>query len=233
MAPRNSAKTNSSPGDQKALRHFTHHHVLTIYTSDGFRCDGCGMDGTSVRYRCKQCDFDLHEDCAACPESFTSFIHPNHPLERIWEGPESYGWRPCNVCGDEVKGLFYKCSSGDAEKSYGDEGHYFFIHPSCTKLPSQLILKLQSVPVIPDDTGCAICRNVVSPSSWSYRCDSYGLVIHPQCVALPNDNVSGSTRSSALSQVEQAEADAEALAAAMYAAKMSAKTNKFILKNLI
>ncbi|MCL7027280.1 hypothetical protein MKW94_002398 [Papaver nudicaule] len=243
MAPRNPAKTSSPAGE--TVRHFTHPHVLSkealdpeVYTSNRFGCDGCGMDGTGVRYHCKQCGFDLHEDCATCPEYFTSFIHPNHQLERTWEGPESYGqWRPCNVCGDEVKGLFYKCSSGAAEKSYDDEGHYFFLHPSCARLPAQLLLKIQSVPVIPD-AWCAICKNLVSSDSWSYRCDSYGLVIHPQCVTLPNDNVqqssgSGSTRSSAQSQVAQAEADADALAAAMYAAKMSAKTNKFILKNLI
>ncbi|KAI3992276.1 hypothetical protein MKX01_029997 [Papaver californicum] len=236
MAPRNSAKTNSSPGDQKeSLRHFTHPHVLikealdqTVYTTNIFGCDGCGMDGTGVRYHCKPCGFDLHEDCATCPEHLTSFIHPDHPLERIWEGSESYGWRPCDFCGDEVKGLFYKCSSGDAEKSYDDEGHYFFIHPSCAKLPQQLVLNLQSVPVIADDTGCAICRNVFSSSSWSYRCDLYGLVIHPQCVTLPNNNVqfSGSSRSPALSQVEQAQADADALAAAMYAAKIAAKMRR-------
>ncbi|KAI3912522.1 hypothetical protein MKW98_020984 [Papaver atlanticum] len=242
MAPRNNSAKTSSPGGNETLRHFTHPHVLikeavdlTVYSSNRFGCDGCGMDGTGIRYHCKPCGFDLHVDCGTCPEQITSFIHPNHPLERIWEGPESYGWRPCNVCGEEVKSLFYKCSSGDAEKSYHDEGHYFFLHPSCAKLPPQLIFNLQSVPVIPDDTWCAICANVVSPSSWSYRSDAYGIVIHPQCVTLPKENVhqSSRTRSSTLSQVEQAEADADALAAAMYAAKMSAKTNKFILKNLI
>ncbi|KAI3992275.1 hypothetical protein MKX01_029996 [Papaver californicum] len=156
MAPRSSAKTSYSSGEKQTMQHFTHHHVLikeaadqTGYMSNGFQCDGCGMDGTSVRYCCKQCDFDLHEGCATCPQHLTSFIHRNHPLERIWEGPENYygQWRPCNVCGDQVKGLFYKCSSSSAEKRYDDGQHYFFIHPSCAKLPSQLNLKLQSVPL--------------------------------------------------------------------------------------
>ncbi|KAI3873878.1 hypothetical protein MKW98_001527, partial [Papaver atlanticum] len=59
------------------------------------------------------CDFGLHEDCATCPEYLTSSFHPNHQLEWVWE--EDYGMmRPCNLCGDQVKGLFYKCSSGAA-----------------------------------------------------------------------------------------------------------------------
>ncbi|XP_026430732.1 uncharacterized protein LOC113327824 [Papaver somniferum] len=146
MAP---VRKTSLAGGNETLRHFTHPHVLfkeavdqTVYTTNRFGCDGCGMDGSGIRYHCKQCAFDLHEDCGTCPEYLTSNFHPNHELERIWEGlDEDYGQlRPCNVCGDQVKGLFYKCSSGAAEKSYYDDGgHYFFIHPTCSKLPSQCV----------------------------------------------------------------------------------------------
>ncbi|MCL7029189.1 hypothetical protein MKW94_013126 [Papaver nudicaule] len=214
------------------------------YDNDEFSCDGCGMDGSGVRYHCKQCGFDLHEDCATCPEHLTSYIHPNHPLQRMWEGPENdYGQsRPCDCCGDQVKGLYYKCASGAAEKRYDDGQHYFFIHPVCSKLPLQVRhaideshpLKLQSVPVIPD-AWCAICRKIVSSSSWSYRCDPCGVNIHPQCVTLPYVTYQPvrNNRPSQRQQVAQAESNADALAAAMYAAKMSAKTNKFILKHLI
>ncbi|RZC64865.1 hypothetical protein C5167_008558 [Papaver somniferum] len=224
MAPR--TKT-SLPEQNGTLRHFTHPHVLIKqtfediqhegYDNDEFECDGCSSAGSGARYHCKQCSFDLHEDCATCPGFLTSFIHPNHPLERIWEGPENdHGQlRPCDVCGDQVKGLFYKCSSGADEKSYDDEGHYFFIHPTCSKLPSQVVLKLQSVPIIPD-APCAICRDIISSASWSYRSDSpCSLNIHPQCVTLPHDNHragSGASRS-ALQQVEDAAADEEELAA--------------------
>ncbi|KAI3977763.1 hypothetical protein MKX01_039826 [Papaver californicum] len=189
------------------LTHFTHHHVLIKeaasdqtagYTINEFVCDGCGMNGSGVRYHCKQCRFDLHEDCATCPEQLTSNIHPNHPLQRMWEGQENdYGQsRPCDVCGDQVKGLFYKCSSGAADKQCDDGKHYFFIHPVCSTLPLQVRhtideyhpLKLQSVPVIPD-AWCAVCRNLTDYSSpWSYRCDPCGVNIHPQCITLPYFN---------------------------------------------
>ncbi|XP_026415910.1 uncharacterized protein LOC113311285 [Papaver somniferum] len=252
MAPR--TKT-SSHQEKETLRHFTHpQHVLMKqafediqnegYDNDEFVCDGCGMDGSGVRYHCKQCGFDLHEDCATCTEDLTSNIHPNHPLQRMWKGSDGQS-RPCNVCGDQVQGLFYKCSSGAAETRYGK--HYFFIHPVCSKLPLQVRhlidgnhpLKLQSVPEI-RDSWCAICKKLVSSISWSYRCDPCGITIHPQCITLPYENVQSSrtrssgtqslgTRSTAVSQVEQAAADADALAAAMYAAKISAKSNRNIL----
>ncbi|KAI3945767.1 hypothetical protein MKW98_023041 [Papaver atlanticum] len=244
MAP---VKKTSLAGGNETLRHFTHPHVLfrealdqTVYTTNRFGCDGCGMDGSGIRYHCKQCAFDLHEDCGTCPEYLTSNFHPNHELERIWEGlDEDYGQlRPCNVCGDQVKGLFYKCSSGAAERSYNEDGgHYFFIHPTCSKLPSQVSLKLQSVPIIPD-APCAICRDAVSSSSWSYRSDPpCNLNIHPQCVTLPHDNHqihhhhggSGTSRSSQ-QQVADAAAAEEELAAAMITAKMQAKSRKFMLK---
>ncbi|MCL7050020.1 hypothetical protein MKW94_002926 [Papaver nudicaule] len=238
MAPRNN-KT-SLPGGGETLRHFTHPHVLvkgdhTVYTT--FSCDGCSMGGSGIRYQCRQCDFDLHEDCATCPEYLSSNFHPDHQLVRIWEGlQEDYGLsRPCNICNDQVKGLFYKCSYGAAEKSYYNDGgdHYFFIHPTCSKLPSQVILKLQPVSVIPD-APCAICKNLVSSSPWSYRSDPpYGLNVHPQCVTLPcedNHQVGSGTGCSAQQQqVEAAAAAAEELAAAMACAKITARANKFAL----
>ncbi|XP_026415911.1 uncharacterized protein LOC113311286 [Papaver somniferum] len=166
MAPRNNSAKTSSPGGKETFRHFTHPHVLVkealdqeVYTSNRFGCDGCGMDGTGVRYHCKPCGFDLHVDCGTCPEQLTNFIHPDHPSER------------------------------DGRDQRVMDG--------------------------------VLAINVVSTSSWSYKSDSYGLVIHPQCVTLPNDNVqsSGNTHCSALSQVEQAQADADELAAAMISAK--------------
>ncbi|KAI3977762.1 hypothetical protein MKX01_039825 [Papaver californicum] len=202
------------------LQHFTHSHILTRevsnnhygilmkegYHSNEFMCDACHTLGSGARYHCKQCSFDLHEDCANCPEYLNTYIHPNHQLELVWEGSskKDYGQlRPCDVCGDQVKGLYYTCSSG-AEKRYDDGRHFFFIHPLCSKFPYQVhhaihknhSLKFQSVPAI-HDSFCAICRDVVIGSSWSYRCDPCGVNIHLECITLPSDDHhSGPTYSS-------------------------------------
>ncbi|MCL7029190.1 hypothetical protein MKW94_013127 [Papaver nudicaule] len=212
MAP-TTPKTFSQEGKEQicTLQHFTHSHVLTKdqvfneyeiqkegnYHSNEFVCDACHTLGSGVRYHCKQCSFDIHEDCANCPQYL--YMYPNHQLELVWEGSESIKkangqLRPCDVCGDQVKGLFYICSSG-AEKRYDDDRQFFYIHPLCSKFPSQVHhaidknhpLKFQSVPVIPNSL-CAICRDVVYASSWSYRCDPCGVNIHLECVVLPFDN---------------------------------------------
>ncbi|KAI3912526.1 hypothetical protein MKW98_020988 [Papaver atlanticum] len=173
---------------KRTLEHFTHPHILTRDASDqssdqtnDFLCDACNTLGSGARYRCKQCDFDIHENCADCPEYLNTYIHPNHRLELMWEGSgirkDFDQLRPCDVCGDQVKGLFYTCSSG-AEKRYDNVHHVIDkYHP----------LKFQSAPVIADSL-CAICRDVVLPSSWSYRCDPCGVNIHLECVTLPYDN---------------------------------------------
>ncbi|XP_026411785.1 uncharacterized protein LOC113307565 [Papaver somniferum] len=202
------------------LQHFTHSHILYREVtnhygnltkegnpSDEFMCDACYTLGSGARFHCKQCSFDLHEECASCPEYLNTYIHPNHQLELRWEGSskKDYGkLRPCDICGDQVKGLFYTCSSG-AEKRYDDGRHFFFIHPLCSKFPPRVPhgidknhpLRFQLVPVIPD-SFCAICGDVVFSCSWSYRCDPCGVNIHLECVALPFDDHrhSGTTYSS-------------------------------------
>ncbi|MCL7025699.1 hypothetical protein MKW94_027749 [Papaver nudicaule] len=210
---------------KETLQHFTHPHILTKevfsqhvgYQTDEFLCDACHTLGSGTRYRSKQCDFDIHENCADCPEYLNTFIHPKHRLELMWEGSKStkkdYGeLRPCDVCGDPVKGLFYICSSG-AERRYENGRHSFFIHPLCSKFPSQVHhaidekhhLKFQSVPVIPYSL-CAICGDVVLASSWSYRCDPCGVNIHLECITLPFDNHhTGSTTYSSRSPMDPQE----------------------------
>ncbi|KAI3840417.1 hypothetical protein MKX03_037829 [Papaver bracteatum] len=174
------------------LKHFTHSHTLTKKNFSGeFLCDGCNMLGSGIRYHCIGCKFDLHEDCSACPEKLKTYIHPDHKLTRVWEGLQSSTngiSRPCNVCGDHVKGLFYWCSDNVHQ-------HLFFLHPLCSKFPSQVKhvidsrhhLKFQSVPFI-QNSRCSICRNLVPASSWSYRCDTCGVNIHLECLSLRYDH---------------------------------------------
>ncbi|KAI3912530.1 hypothetical protein MKW98_020992 [Papaver atlanticum] len=192
---------------KRTLDHFTHPHILTREEFDQnneFLCNACNTLVSGVKYHCKQCNFNLHEYCADCPEYLNTYLHRNHQLELMWDGSESnkkdYGLRPCGVCGDQVKGLFYICSSGAEKRTDGE--HFFFIHPLCSKFPSQVRhpidenhpLKFQSVPAIPNSV-CAICKDVVSVSPWSYRCDPCRVNVHIECVNLPFDNHQYSPRS--------------------------------------
>ncbi|MCL7022956.1 hypothetical protein MKW94_002821 [Papaver nudicaule] len=156
------------------------------YEKGDFVCDACNTLGSGVRYHCRQCNFDLHEECATCPDKFK----PRMGEIRIYQRIPS-----CNVCGDQVDVLFYECLYG--------ERCCFFVHPLCTtKLPLEVRhvidtihpLTFQSAPFIPN-SPCAICRSLVSASSWSYRCDPCGINIHLECVTLPYFEASSSSRS--------------------------------------
>ncbi|TYJ40038.1 hypothetical protein E1A91_A04G112200v1, partial [Gossypium mustelinum] len=60
----------------KTIQHFTHFHPLTkVSANTEFLCDGCRTLGFGTRYRCKPCDFDLHDHCANSPLEISSFMH--------------------------------------------------------------------------------------------------------------------------------------------------------------
>ncbi|KAI3941118.1 hypothetical protein MKW92_007298 [Papaver armeniacum] len=195
----------NNPVALPTLRHFTHPtHILrkeapdkVVYKTDFFGCDACKTLGSGIRYHCKQCQFDLHEECATCPEDLTcSYLqHNKHQFSLVWEGSELIKGllRPCDVCGEQVNGLFYKSTFG---------GSCLFLHPSCSNFPSQLnhvmdkrhLLTFQSFPVI-QNSACTVCGDVVCASSWSYRCDPCGINIHIGCLLVPYLGASSSSKS--------------------------------------
>jgi hypothetical protein len=54
--------------------------VTTIAGGAPFRCDGCMEPGSGEgrRYRCDNCEFDLHTSCALLPDTTTT--KQKHPL---------------------------------------------------------------------------------------------------------------------------------------------------------
>ncbi|OVA15568.1 C1-like [Macleaya cordata] len=85
--------------------------------------------------------------------------------------------RHCDVCGEQVKGLYYTCPSC----------LHFFIHPVCTRFPARLPhvidnkhdLTFQSALA----TSCNVCKDICT--SWRYRCGPCGYDIHLECVTTP------------------------------------------------
>ncbi|KAA8516382.1 hypothetical protein F0562_016675 [Nyssa sinensis] len=89
----------------------------------------------------------------------------------------------CDVCGELVEGLCYRCK--DCE---------FNVHPLCTQLPQQLCharhtihpLKLEK---ISSSTSCAVCHVCAGAcDSWRYRCEICGFDIHMECLLVPCDH---------------------------------------------
>ncbi|CAL9235940.1 unnamed protein product, partial [Arabidopsis halleri] len=83
---------------------------------------GCNTVGYGKTYCCVNCDYHLHEYCATCPTTLLSFMHPQHELGLVFEGPE----RLCNICW-VFEGLYYRFIACD-----------FDVHPLCTRLPQHV-----------------------------------------------------------------------------------------------
>ncbi|XP_057808024.1 protein VACUOLELESS GAMETOPHYTES-like [Salvia miltiorrhiza] len=171
-----------APLPKNSIDHFTHAHPLAAADDDQeFSCDGCKTIGIGKRFRCKACDFDLHDYCGTCPRSLPSFMH-HHALTLVLRKPAKPGAaravnRVCDVCRESVDGLFYRCKECE-----------FDVHPLCTQLPEKLKHALHKVhPLIlrspPAAGACAVCRRPCS--GWRYGCGACRVDIHLECVLEP------------------------------------------------
>ncbi|KAG8376948.1 hypothetical protein BUALT_Bualt09G0117100 [Buddleja alternifolia] len=168
-----------------SIYHFTHPgHPLKPFDLQKFSCNGCKTIGTGKRYRCDLCNFDLHEYCATCPHTLSTFMHTKHALTLTRQMD-----RVCDVCADPVEGLFYRCKKCE-----------FNVHPLCTQLPQNLRhalhtihpLNLQSSSV---SSFCAVCRGLCK--NWRYRCGTCNnFDIHLECVLVPVVPCTGNAQTS-------------------------------------
>lgn len=167
---------------EPSIAHITHqipgHFLEEVYGSadQEFHCDGCKIPGYGPRYRCHDCDFNMHMVCGVCPSTLSTFIHLQHILRLMTSDCK----RVCHLCGDDVEGLFYRCTLCD-----------FNIHPLCTKLRQEIFLqslhptcplKLQTTS---SAGSCRLCNTECTTSSWVYGCRICGFDIHLRCILAP------------------------------------------------
>ncbi|KAK4797145.1 hypothetical protein SAY86_029471 [Trapa natans] len=181
--------------------HLSHpYHPLVEFGSPSdtveFLCDGCKMIGTGKRFRCIMCDFDLHEDCANCPKTLSSFLHKGHRLSLAIFQPAGlsrrHSDRNCDVCHGRVEGLFYRCDCESCE---------FDVHPLCTRLPQNVNhpihphhpLTLETLPSGSSDP-CAVCHGPCW--GWRYRCSLCPVNVHLHCMLVECPSPTESSRSS-------------------------------------
>ncbi|KAF6137619.1 hypothetical protein GIB67_036202 [Kingdonia uniflora] len=156
---------------EKEICHPTHSHpkLKLEYSEIPFNCDGCKEAGIGFKYKCMQCEFDLHKVCAVPSPIIT------HPFYKKCEfrfhyRPPGTTLRLCDACGNDVLGFVYHCSRCG-----------FDLHPCCANLPQ----------VLNDgEKNLYLCHKLSSPcfrcggkgSRWSYKssCKSYNL--HVSCV---------------------------------------------------
>ncbi|KAH6806916.1 hypothetical protein C2S51_028024 [Perilla frutescens var. frutescens] len=165
-----------------SINHFTHpRHPLTLDSQShhqSYLCNGCKTLGTGRRFRCIGCNFDLHEYCAACPNTLSLFMHRNHDLKLMMptdsSGATQVGRRSCAVCADPLIGMFYHCNECN-----------FNLHPLCSRFSETLCHPAHSAhPLIfefPSASGlCRVCQGFCN--RWRYRCPECHFDIHFACM---------------------------------------------------
>lgn len=109
------------------IRHFCHpHHNMRFNEDIGKmyyekkQCEACLLaiyHGNS--YRCMQCDFNLHEECANLPRRIQNMVHAHQfILQRPYQRPDSiYKGFFCESCHRYSCGFRYNCCEGWCNKS--------------------------------------------------------------------------------------------------------------------
>ncbi|KAL5713718.1 hypothetical protein ACHQM5_015770 [Ranunculus cassubicifolius] len=154
----------------KEICHPTHpsHKLRLEYTEVPFNCDGCKEAGIGLKYKCMQCEFDLHKVCAVGPPTITHLFYKKCDF-RLYHRPTGIVTRICDACRDDVIGFVYHCDRCG-----------FDLHPCCANLPRilddgehnlHLSLKLSS--------PCYQCG--VKGAGWSYRSDCKSYNLHVSC----------------------------------------------------
>ncbi|XP_042493596.1 uncharacterized protein LOC122073129 [Macadamia integrifolia] len=109
------------------ILHFSHpqHTLLQITLPSLFTCMGCKEFGAGNRFKCLQCDFELHEFCAMAPPSLKSHsLHSQHSLIFFTKPVKGGNLRSsCDVCSKSIKGYAFRCSTCN-----------FSMHPCCAQL---------------------------------------------------------------------------------------------------
>ncbi|KAL5710875.1 hypothetical protein ACHQM5_021386 [Ranunculus cassubicifolius] len=155
------------------IQHLYHWHNLELqHSKTEYTCDGCKERGWGTRYRCEECNYDLHKSCAlVTPTMFHSFYQ-----NCFFEFHENAkGQRYCNACGKDVLGFAYHCS----ETGYD-------LHPCCATLPR--VLQGDNVELHLCEsllTSCGKCRGKElfgKIKGWSYKSTGKGHHFHVSCV---------------------------------------------------
>lgn len=164
-----------------------HGHPLSEeYRKKEFLCEACHTLGFGASKSCNICNFDLHDYCTTCPSEIHSpKLHPRHSMRLFFERKSTTSsalMRTCDVCGDEVDGLYYRCVAGcDLDA-----------HPLCLELPLKIRLNVlhpeHDLLFAQHQGGTSACKICEEPCRfWWYRCVEKSCAaakvdVHPECL---------------------------------------------------
>jgi hypothetical protein len=160
------------------IEHSSHSHVLVLKSAqEPYKCDGCKEVGFGPCFKCEECNFNLHEECAR-PQP--SGFHPFFPKcdFRFYENTPRPGHRDriCDACGKDVQGFVYQ----SLDKHAND------LHPCCMNLQRTLIgdgvtLHLRDN-VATKCLKCGCKEASINFKGWSYESSCGQYSYHVACV---------------------------------------------------
>lgn len=168
------------------VRHPFHpRHSLTVQENtfqNRFFCDACRFDvKPGLRYRCDQCDFDLHLECLSLKPNIRYEDH-RHLLILIENMSDK---RECEACRCDTEGTFFlRCVECNLN---------FHVQCGRDSLPPTVVhqhhdhsLTLTTGTIVKDDDGdlprCEICKEERNSNHPSYGCVECEYHAHVRCV---------------------------------------------------
>ncbi|XP_051137546.1 uncharacterized protein LOC127255839 [Andrographis paniculata] len=124
------------------ITHYTHsqHPLTKISSPELFVCAGCKEYGAGYRFACQQCEFQLHEFCAAPRPLLKNHpLHGQHQLVfhvKPKQAKAGMAWPKCNVCAKSIKGFTYRCKACS-----------FQMHPCCAMLSTEILFAVHPHPL--------------------------------------------------------------------------------------
>lgn len=149
-----------------------------------YKCDGCKETGFGKRFRCDQCDFDLHENCMFLTDKTSHAFFKGSTFEFFEQPPRQCSRnkhckeceRYCDACGKPVKGFVYHCRKKGLD-----------LHPCCSNLKEVVNIDGKTFRLCESvGSRCFCCGKVKIEGSvsgirgWSYisTCNEYHLHVH-------------------------------------------------------
>ncbi|KAF7147186.1 hypothetical protein RHSIM_Rhsim03G0013400 [Rhododendron simsii] len=146
------------------------------------KCNCCNLYGSTISYKCEECNFHLDCKCASLPRVIKHESHDKHIL----------ALRPTSFSGT------CKSCSASLTISFQCWGCKFNLCVRCAILPRTVrhrydkhpfTLTYSPRPYQTDDDFCEICEEGMDSNRWFYHCEKCDQYLHTDCI-LPDDQFS-------------------------------------------
>ena len=145
-------------------------------------CSGCKEHGFGKRYRCEECDYELHKDCMFTTPTTSHQFFRNSTFKFYEQPPSKCNniycddcKRYCDACGKHVKGFVYHCPKTGMD-----------MHPCCCNLKNELEIDGIKFRLRETVSKCSWCNQTKIKDSlskikgWSCvsECDTYNFHVY-------------------------------------------------------